>query len=78
MTNETPQPIETAPKNGTTILSNLGLVIYINPKSWGSPVKKGWANVDSYNGNVFDDSDYGILYCSPTKWLPVPKWIIET
>lgn len=67
-----PQPIETAPKNGTVILTNCGLAKFKILETWTDPIE-GWSNCDSA-GNVFQDE--GLDYrCHPTLWTPLPEWI---
>lgn len=34
--------IDSAPKNGTVILTNEGTARYVDQKHWGSPVTNGW------------------------------------
>lgn len=70
-----PQPIETAPKDGTVILTELGFCIYFDQRNWGSPVNHGkWVHCDTY-GTPFDCADEGYCLCEPRFWMPVPKWI---
>jgi hypothetical protein len=56
-----PQPIKTAPKDGTPILSNLGVIF--------------WVKLESGNGFwLFQDheTEWGLV---PTLWVPVPDWM---
>jgi hypothetical protein len=69
-----PQPIASAPRDGTVILTDVGFVLYIDESKWGSPVKSGWANC-SPQGSIYECADDGIYYDSPTIWEPVPDWI---
>ncbi len=69
-----PQPIETAPKDGTVILTDEGFVLYLDQKRWGSPVPHGkWALCDP-GGYVFECADNGPFLCNPKLWEPVPDW----
>ena len=70
-----PKPIETAPKDGTTVLTDCGFACWIDQRYWGSPVNdKKWVECDPF-GNIYDDSDNGPWYCEPDLWEPVPDWI---
>lgn len=72
-----PQPIESAPRDGTTILTEHGFARYLDQKRWGSPVKHGeWAEC-SPDGRIYECADDGPWYCSPKWWTPVPTWINE-
>ena len=71
-----PQPIDTAPKDGTVILTDCGFAKYINPNQWGSPVKEGWAECDPF-ANIYECADSGMWYCNPKRWTSVPDWILE-
>ncbi len=76
MENNMPQPIETAPKDGTVILTECGFVLYIDQKNWGSPVRNGWACCTPRE-EIFDCADNGNYYCEPKFWEPVPQWITK-
>jgi len=71
-----PQPIETAPKDGTTILTDCGFARYLDQRHyWGSPVKDGtWVECRP-DGDVYRCADEGNWYCNPKLWIPVPAWI---
>lgn len=71
-----PEPISTAPKDGTAILTDCGFALYINPKHWGSPIKEGWAECDPFE-HIYECADNGWWYCEPKQWEPVPQWIME-
>lgn len=75
-TNPQPQPINTAPHDGTTILSDVGFCRWIEPGQWGSPMPKGWHECDPF-GNLFECADNGYWQCMPSKWMPVPQWILD-
>jgi hypothetical protein len=71
-----PQPIESAPRDGTVILTNDGVATYVDPKNWGSPVTKGWYTCTT-QGDIPSCADYGmsISGISPTHWMPLPDWM---
>ncbi len=70
-----PKPIATAPRDGSVILSDCGLVRLLDQARWGSPVPHGeWALCDS-SGQVYSDSEDGILIENPKLWVPKPEWI---
>lgn len=69
-----PQPIETAPRDGTVILSDCGCVTYLDQRNWGSPVPNGWAEC-SPCGDPDSCADDGIRMCSPKLWMPLPEWM---
>ncbi len=65
-----PQPIETAPKDETPILTDCGIV------KWGHDNHCGWLLCSPqgwpYRG---EDSDY--IHDRPTLWEPLPDWIAK-
>jgi len=71
-----PQSIETAPTDGTVILSDCGFV------KWKERQDEfvGWClvYVDKFE---FGDAIYGescdMLRVYPSLWVPVPQWIME-
>jgi hypothetical protein len=69
------QPIETAPKDGTVVLTEEGLAVYIDPKRWASPVEEGW-QLCYEGGNPFHDSDDGWepFRINPKWWMPIPEF----
>lgn len=69
-----PQPIETAPTDGTIILTDQGVAMYIDRRFWGSPTKDGWALCDR-SGNAYDCADNGTYYLDPEVWVPLPRWM---
>lgn len=66
--------IETAPRDGSVILTDEGFARYIDQNHWASPVENGWAQC-SPNGTLFDDAENGFWYCEPKQWQPIPDWI---
>lgn len=72
---DNPKSIDSAPKDGTVILTDCGFAMCLCQQNWGSPVKHGKWAVCSPQGHLVDDSDYGIETCLPKFWVPVPKWI---
>lgn len=71
-----PQPIESAPRDGTVILTDRGFARYVDQRHWGSPVENGWVEC-SPDGSIYECADNGEWYCSPKIWTPVPTWIQE-
>lgn len=67
-----PEPISTAPTNGTPILTDEGFVVF--KKLFKSP--GGWISCDP-TGDIFGCYDCGMKSCKPTLWEPVPQWIIS-
>lgn len=70
----TPQPIDTAPRDGTVVLTDTGFAVYVDQKCWGSPVTNGWVECDPF-GKIYDCADNGWWHCFPQSWVPVPDWI---
>lgn len=68
--------MDTAPKDGTVILTDEGTATYVDQKNWGSPVANGWYLCCSY-GEVPSCADEGmsISLIEPKLWtkLPEPK-----
>lgn len=64
------QPIETAPKDGTVILTDDGTAKYAN--FWG--IYPGWYLCTTY-GDIPScaDNGYGISAVSPIKWMRIPE-----
>jgi hypothetical protein len=65
------QPIETAPKDGTTILSDSGTVRYLNLDEETT----GWylIGIGNYSPPRCVDEGYNISYCGPKWWMPIPE-----
>ena len=70
-----PQPIETAPRDGTVILTDEGLALFAQPSSWDSDERfPQWLTCDAY-GQAFLSSSETEISCFPTKWTPLPDWM---
>jgi hypothetical protein len=65
-----PQPIETAPKDGTVILTDAGFCLY-DKDCYG--VGK-WFLCSQW-GTIIDDTTWGPCQALPKLWTPVPDWI---
>jgi len=70
MTSLTPQPIETAPKDGSVILSDCGTVCYVVKDTW-SRIPTGWyrCNLEGEIARCADEG-YGVSREEPKTWLP--------
>lgn len=70
-----PQPIDTAPTDGTVILTDDGFAsCYFEFNNLTKKTEKTW--LCSYpDGRGFRCADEGSYYCNPTLWTPVPDWI---
>lgn len=69
-----PQPIETAPRDGTVILTDCGFAKWLDQRQWGSPIDHyQWTECDPY-GNIYRCADNNYL-CHPRQWTPTPDWI---
>jgi hypothetical protein len=66
------QPIDTAPKNGTPVLTDCGICLYVKPELWGSPMDKGWHDCD-YGGHIYECADNGPYQSDPNFWMPLPE-----
>jgi hypothetical protein len=70
------KPIESAPKDGTIILTEVGFALFhvrrnsLNPEGHGR-----WISCDP-QGLIFDCADYGYYECEPTVWAPVPDFSV--
>lgn len=68
------QPIETAPKDGTSILVCGGTIIWTEGMGFeaemGEPRIACWTGEYWYigNGETYGDE----IYCKPTNWMPLP------
>lgn len=72
--NPDPKPISEAPRDGTVVLSDCGLVMYLNQRDWGSPVPNGKWALCTPSGDTYHDED-GIILENPTLWVALPKWV---
>ena len=62
-----PQPIETAPRNGAVILTELGFVQYdLGRRRWAECAPSGY---------IYTCADNGDYYCYPKYWEPIPVWM---
>ena len=64
------RPIETAPKDGTVILTDEGTAIWIDPEDWSCPMTKGW-QLCTGGGTLVDEDGEGLML-SPLWWMPIP------
>jgi len=72
-----PQPIATAPRDGTVILSDCGCVRWVPPNY--DDRKKGkldgkWRDCSPW-GSDYECADYGYSYSEPKLWVPLPEWM---
>lgn len=67
------QPMDTAPKD-QVIFTNEGLVIYVDPNQWGSPVTRGWYTC-TLDGDITSCAEDGmsISLVQPKYWSPAPQ-----
>jgi len=65
-----PQPIETAPKDGTVILTDSGVALW-NGSRWP---RASWIACDP-QGASYECEDYGSFALEPTLWTPLPDWM---
>lgn len=70
-----PQPIDTAPKDGTVILTDCGLVKSTNMIQLASRGEEQVWVLCTSNGNIYEDSDYGPITESPKLWIALPAWV---
>ncbi len=66
------QPIDTAPKDGTPILTDCGICLWVNPPDWGCPMEEGWHDC-SFGGGIYSCADAGDYRSDPKLWMPLPK-----
>lgn len=70
-----PQPISTAPLDGTAVLTDCGFALFMVQAHWGSAVPdRKWVECDPF-GNPYECADNGYWTCTPKLWEPVPEWI---
>lgn len=67
------QPISTAPKDGTVILTDEGTGCYVDQRNWGSPVRNGWYLCTSQGDiPICADDGMSISEITPKLWIPLP------
>ena len=66
-------PIDTAPKDGTVVLTDEGTSRYVDQRQWGSPVTNGWYLCTS-GGDIPVCADEGMAVSaiSPKVWTRLP------
>lgn len=69
----TPQSIDSAPKDGTVILTDEGLVCFVDMTSHGY-TEGSWVSC-SPGGYCFSCADEGTWRAFPTLWTQLPEWI---
>lgn len=62
------EPIETAPRDGTVILTDCGTCAYVDQMNWGSPVSDGWWLCPIGDQPRMTDSGPE----NPKWWIPIP------
>lgn len=64
--------IDTAPKD-RVILTDMGTACYVDPRNWGSPVRRGWYLCDA-GGDIPSCAEDGMAICTinPSRWMPMP------
>lgn len=65
----TPQPIDTAPRDGTVILTDCGIAALFDADS----IHEHWLLCSS-NGMLLD-GDEDAFECEPEWWAPLPAWV---
>jgi hypothetical protein len=65
-----PQPISTAPRDGTVILSDCGCVRWVS----GYRRHPGWVACSPCD-YVFECADEGAWSENPKLWTPLPEWM---
>lgn len=70
------QPINTAPMDGTVVLTDRGTACYVDQRQWGSPVTDGWYLCDSY-GDIPSCAEDGMSISSihPNAWQEMPEYL---
>lgn len=67
------EPIDTAPKDGTVILTTEGTARYVDPKHWGSPITRGW-HLCSSSGDIPNCEEEDACLLSPGAWMTMPEY----
>jgi hypothetical protein len=67
-----PQPIETAPKDGTVILTDVGIVRWLCLYGYCRP--NNWV-MCAPCGHCPECADNGYFIEEPTLWTPLPDWM---
>lgn len=68
------KPIAEAPQD-EVILTNEGTACYVDPRSWGSPVTRGWylCTTDENIPSCAEDG-MSVSKIEPTHWMPLPRF----
>lgn len=61
-----PQPIETAPRDGTIILTDVGVC---------QPSRNGWTACTVDGWDLCNSSEQNASKQNPTLWQPLPDWM---
>jgi len=76
---DNPQPIATAPRDGTVIITDYGIACFMTPAEchgyWGHQYPDGRWVLCSTGGAWEEDSDYGVRVVPPSRWVPLPEWM---
>lgn len=64
-------PVDTAPKDGSLVLTDQGFALFVVPGHWGSPMPSGWHLADA-GGNPICDEDGTYIRLAPRFWSPIP------
>lgn len=74
----TQQSIDTAPKDGTPVLTEDGIMCYLDQRRWGSPVPHGkWVHCDS-DGDPYRCADEGHWVGTPQFWMELPTFLSQS
>ena len=70
-----PQPIATAPTDGTVILTDVGIAYHGEPESWDKRLRKAsWFACDVW-GDAYLSGSESEISVFPTLWTPLPDWM---
>ena len=64
------QPIETAPKDGTVVLTDCGTAKFWT--AWGRLMVNDVWMACSYQGDPYDCAYFGEFKVDPNRWMPLP------